>query len=371
MKLSCTKDNLSQALMLVGGIANKNINLPILGNVLIKADGQIAEIIATNLELAIVAKLRAKIDEPGNFTVPARTLSDFVNLLSGEKVDIELVNNEMIVTCGKAVTKIKGAPADDFPVIPVIQEGCGYTLGAEDLKIGLGQVIPALARHDIRPELAGVYFAFNTEYYHGLVLAATDSYRLAEKKISIVQGGDEFVAIVPGRTAQEVYHILSSVVGEEKNIRLLINENQLSINYNEIQLVSRLVDGKYPDYTQIIPKNFTTTTVFSVGQLTKEVKAASLFSTTGVNGVALKFNPSGLVAVNSISTQTGEYQSEISTEVSGQENNILLNHRYLLDGLGNMRSEEVQMKLTNADSPCLIKPEKDDSYLYIVMPIRQ
>ncbi|OGH93597.1 MAG: DNA polymerase III subunit beta [Candidatus Magasanikbacteria bacterium RIFOXYD2_FULL_41_14] len=371
MKLSCTKDNLSQALALIGGIANKSVNLPILGNVLIKADSQVAEIVATNLELAVVSKLRAKIDEPGSFTVPARTLADFVNLLAGEKVDIELVDNELVVTCGKAVTKIKGSPADDFPVVPVVQDGQGYVLPAEDLKIGLNQVIPALARHDIRPELAGVYFAFNTEYYKGLVLAATDSYRLAEKKLALSQGIEEFKTIVPGRTAQEIHHILSSVVGDEKNIRLLINENQLAINYNDVQLVSRLVEGKYPDYTQIIPKNFTTTVTFSTAQLIKEIKSASLFSTTGVNGVAFKFNTSGVVSINSTSTQTGEYQSEISTDVSGQENNILLNHRYLLDGLGNMRSEAIVMKLTNADSPCLVQPDKDDSYLYIVMPIRQ
>ena len=371
MKLTCTRENLARALTLVSGAAGKNINLPILSNVLIKVDNQKAEIISTNLELAIIINLRSKIEETGSFTVPAKTLTDFVSLLSDEKVELEQKESELVIKCGKSSTKIKGIPADEFPVIPNLEDGEGFLVKAEDFKKGLGQVTPAISKNDIRPELAGVCFGFNQGEKKELVMAATDSYRLAEKKLALSQGIEEFKTIVPGRTAQEIHHILSSVVGDEKNIRLLINENQLAINYNDVQLVSRLVEGKYPDYTQIIPKNFTTTVTFSTAQLIKEIKSASLFSTTGVNGVAFKFNTSGVVSINSTSTQTGEYQSEISTDVSGQENNILLNHRYLLDGLGNMRSEAIVMKLTNADSPCLVQPDKDDSYLYIVMPIRQ
>ena len=358
-------------LSLVGGIAGKNINLPILGNVLIKADTQTVEIVATNLELAMVAYLRAKVDEPGQFTVPARTLADFVNFLSGEKVDLELVNNELVVTCDRATTKIKGSPADDFPVVPQSKDGHGFTVSAEDFKNGLAQVTPALARNDIRPELSGVFFSFNPEGFKGLVMASTDSYRLAEKKIKLTQGEESFSAIVPGRTAQEIHHLLSAASSEaEKNVRILINENQLVIHYDGAQLVSRLVDGKYPDYTQIIPKDFKTTAGMSLAQLTKEIKAASLFSTTGVNAVVFKFAGES-VALASSSTQTGEYSSQISADIVGEENNINLNHRYLLDGLNGIRGERVYMKMINADSPCVLAPEKDESYLYIVMPIRQ
>lgn len=371
MKLSCTKDNLSQVLSLVGGIAGKNVNLPILGNVLIKADNQNVEIVSTNLELAMVVYLRAKVDEPGQFTVPARTLLDFVNFLSGEKVDLELVNNELVVTCDRATTKIKGSPADDFPVVPQSKDGKGYVVLVEDLKNGLGQVMPALARNDIRPELSGVFCVFNPEGHKGLIMAATDSYRLAEKKIKLEQGEDFFQAIIPGRTAQEIYHLLSTAnIDAEKNVRILINENQLVIHYDGAQLVSRLVDGKYPDYTQIIPHAFQTTVNLSLAQLIKEVKTASLFATTGVNAVVFKFNNEN-TSIASASTQTGEYHSEINTELTGTENNINLNHRYLLDGLNNIKGERVCMKMINADSPCVLISEKDDSYLYIVMPIRQ
>jgi DNA polymerase-3 subunit beta len=374
MKFSCTKEKLAKTLSLVVGVSGKNVNLPILGNILIKADNQKVEIVATNLELAVIANLRSKIEEPGSFTVPGRTLMDFVNLLSDEKVDIELQDNELVVKCGKSATKIKGMPSEEFPIIPSLEDGKGFLVDAVELKSGLGQVLSAVAKNDIRPELAGLYFGFNTENNPGLVMAATDSYRLAEKKIKLNQGSDSFKVIVPSRTAQEVSHILSAVDNEEneKNARILVGENQIALHFNNVQLVSRLVDGQYPDYTQIIPKDFKTTTGFSTIQMIKEIKAAALFTTTGVNAVSLDLNASqGSIGVSSTSSQTGEYSSEIQAEVTGEENSILLNHRYVLDGLNNLSGENAQLKLINGDSPCLLVSQSDDSYLYIVMPIRQ
>ena len=134
MKLSCTKENLANALTLVSGVATKNVNLPILGNVLIKAGEQKVEIISTNLELAIVVNLRSKIEAPGSFTVPSRTLADFVNLLSDEKVDLEVKDNELLVVCGKSTTKIKGSPAEEFPVIPAAEGEKGFVVDAADFK---------------------------------------------------------------------------------------------------------------------------------------------------------------------------------------------------------------------------------------------
>jgi DNA polymerase-3 subunit beta len=373
MKISCTRDNLSKSLSIVSGIANKNVNLPILGNVLIKADEQKAELIATNLELAIIAHLRAKVEEGGSFTVPARTLLDFVNLLQDEKVEIELKENELVIMCGKSSTKIKGSPADEFPVIPSVSSGNGFVFDANELKAGLVQTIHSLAKSDIRPELSGMYFGFNTQYYKGLVLAATDSYRLAEKKIKIQQGDGEFKIIVPGRTAQEINHILSNTDEEnEKNARVLVDANQIAVHYSNIQLVSRLVEGQYPDYAQIIPKEFKTTTQINCERLIKEIKTASLFTTTGVNAISCEIlAKEGVIKITSASSQTGEYKSEIESEISGEDNSIMLNHRYVLDGLNNMKNDIIEFKMIGPDNPCLFVPKVDDGYLYIVMPIRQ
>src|SRR3989338_7857169 len=207
MKFFCTRENLSKALALVIGVAGKSINLPILSNVLIRASEQKVEFVATNLELAIVSNLRAKVEEPGVFTVPARTLNDFVNLLSEEKVEITLKDSELEVVCGRSSTRIKGAPADEFPVVPVVGEGKGFLVDIEAFKNGLGQVFQAASKNEIRPELAGVLFNFNDEQGY-LTMAATDSYRLAEKKIKLLQGEEKARIIIPGRTAQEMNHIL-------------------------------------------------------------------------------------------------------------------------------------------------------------------
>jgi len=373
MKFSCLRENLSKSLSLVIGVAGKNVNLPILSNILIKVEEQKTSIISTNLELAVIANLRSKIEKTGSFTVPARTLTDFVNLLQDEKVEIELEDNELSITCGKSSTKIKGMPSEDYPVIPEMETGDGFSFNAENLRKGLNQVTPAVARNDIRPELSGMYFGFN-KTPGKLIMAATDSYRLAEKKIVLNQGDKMKEIIIPGRTAQEISRILSLTIenSEEKDVRILVSDNQININYSGVQLISRLVDGKYPDYTQIIPESFKTISEFNTSQLVKEIKAASLFTTTGVNAISIDLNvEQGTTGVSSTSTQTGEYISEINSEITGEENSILLNHRYVLDGLHNLLTETATLEVINADSPCALRPKGDDSYLYIIMPIRQ
>lgn len=372
MKFICTKENLIQTLAIVSGLTTKNIQLPILNNVLIKAEDQKVEIVATNLELAIVVTVRSKVEEPGSFTVPARTLFDYINLLPNEKIDLEVKDNELLIACGKSSTKIKGSSAEDFPVIPSMEGGDGFVVEAALLKEALGQVLPAVAKNNIRPELAGIYFGFNVGGKQ-LTLAATDSYRLAEKKIPLQQGEKELKLVVPARTAQEIHHTLSSAGADgEKDARLLVGENQIILHYGNARIISRLVDGSYPDYTQIIPQTFQTTAVVDTAKISKEMKAAGLFTTSGVNAVTLLFKPAlGTVSISSSSTQTGEYASEITAEIIGAELSALLNNRYVLDGLNNISTVETEIKIVNSDSPCIVAPKGDPSYVYLVMPIRQ
>jgi DNA polymerase-3 subunit beta len=374
MKFSCTKENLSQALSLTSGLTGKNVNLPILGNILLKADQQKVDVIATNLELAIVVSVRAKVDTAGTFTVPARTLAEFISLLPNEKVDIELSGNELLVRCAKSTTKIKGGPADEFPIIPTLEEGKGFSVGTNDLKSALSQVLPAVAKNEIRPELAGVFFGFSTEGGNKLTLAATDSYRLAERVLPVAQGGADMRVVVPGRTAQEMNHVLTTVnsAEAEPTVRLLLSENQISVRYEGVQIISRLVEGSYPDYAQIIPGQFKTTAVISTNQFAKELKAAGLFTTSGVNAANLSLKPTvGIIDITSASLQTGDYHSELAAEITGAEVTICLNHRYVLDGLNAGESDTVEMKVVDGDSPCLLTVPGKENFRYIVMPIRQ
>ena len=374
MKFSCTKENLSQALSLTSGLTGKNVNLPILGSVLLKVEEQKVDIIATNLELAIVVSVRAKVDAVGTFTVPARTLADFVALLPNEKVDVELVGTELLVRCAKSTTKIKGAPADEFPIIPAIDDGRGFSVNAAELRGGLSQVLPAVAKNEIRPELAGVFFGFTSEGGNQLTLASTDSYRLAERVLSVAQGSGDVKVVVPGRTAQEINHALLTMntAEAEPTVRLLLSENQISVRYEGVQIISRLVEGAYPDYAQIIPNNFKTTAVISADGFVKELKAAGLFTTTGVNAATLKFNPTaGVIEITSASMQTGDYQSELPAEITGAEVTVFLNHRYVLDGLAAGGSDTVELKVVDGDSPCLLTTPGKENFRYIIMPIRQ
>ena len=377
MKCSCTKENLLFALNKVGGVTGKNLNLPILNNVLIKAGQQGVDISATNLDLGITVALRSVVEEQGSFTVPARTITDFVSLLSEDKVDLEVKDNELIVRCGKTTTKIKGSSAEDYPIIPAIENGQEYKIDSSEFKFGLSLVLSSVAKNDIRPELSGVFFGFNVYNQTGLTLAATDSYRLAQKIVSVAEGKkDELKIIVPGKTAQEIYRLLNVGVPSaeeiDQKVRLVINGNQIQLHYGTVTLVSRLTEGQYPDYAQIIPKDFKTTAIVPTDQFIKEVKGAGLFTTTGVNAVNCVLEPEkNILQLSSTSTQTGEYVSEITGEVKGDKNNILLSFRYVLEGLQHISSPRVVLKMINADSPCILVPDGDQSFLYIVMPIRQ
>ena len=375
MKFTCTRENLVYTLDLVSSLASKHVNLPILTNVLVKATDSGVEVSATNLEIAVKTHLRAKVEEQGSFTIPAKTLSDYVRLLTNEQVDVQLKENELVITCGNSSTKIKGSSAEEYPLIPDVEEQHAYTLDVNTFKDILSKTAVAVSKNEIRPELSGVYFHFLSDRYDGLVLAATDSYRLAEARMSIAQGGDrDVVCIVPARVVYEMIRLLQlgkSHEGEE-NVRVWVSENQIAIRYDNFEMTSRLIDGKYPDYTQIIPKDFKTKSLFPLDVMTNKIKAASLFTTTGVNAVSFDLNVSqNTIGVSSSSTQAGEHSSEIEATLQGEENSILLNHRYVLDGLAHMESDEAEFMVNSAEAPCMFTPKNNKDYLYIVMPIRQ
>lgn len=375
MKFTCTRENLAYALDVVSAVAGKQANLPILSNILISVIESKVECSATNLEIAVKTHLRAKVEGGGSFTVPAKTLADYVHLLTGEQVDVELDENELKVLCGNSSTKIKGTPADEYPVIPDIEEAHAYVVEVDDLRRALSTAVVAVAKNEIRPELSGVYCGFLTDRYNGLTVAATDSYRLSEVRVPIAQGADKDVrCIIPGRVVYEIIRLLMIAKDREgeKNVRVWVSDNQFALRYDEFELSSRLIDGTYPDYAQIIPTSFKTNALFPRDVMVNKIKAASLFTTTGINAVSFDFNTSqGTIGVSSTSTQTGEHSSEIDGEVKGEENSILLNHRYVLEGLQHVDTDEVELNMNSADAPCLFKPKGREGFVYLVMPIRQ
>lgn len=374
MLFTCTKENLINALHLVSGVTGKHNNLPILSNVLIDVKDSKVEFMGTDLEVGVKVHVRAKVEQEGSFTVPAKTFTDFVNLVTEEQVEMGTEGNELIVKSGKSRTKIKGSPAEDFPVLPEVEEKNHYLVEADVLKHAIANVAIASSRNDIRPELSGVYFGFFTKRHKGLLLAATDSYRLAEKKVSIKQGEEECACIVPGKTVSEIGRVISLMKKEdaESAVRVWVSENQIAVRYGHAEMTSRLIDGTYPDYAQIIPKSFKSKALVPTQSLMQKVKAASLFTSTDINAVSLSLDSQQqMLEVASTSTQTGAHNSELMANVDGEDNNIVLNHKYFLDGLQQIQSENVSFRLNSGDTPCMLVPDDDDSYLYIVMPIRQ
>lgn len=376
MKLSSLQENLKQGLLAVSHVANKNINLPILNNILIEAKNGNIKLIATNLEIGIVSVVRGKIDEDGSFTVDSKIFADFVSLLPNKKVDLKQKENNLFIEADNYKTKIIGLSAEEFPLIPSVEKNSFYTANAEEFKAAIGQVIFSASTSETRIELTGVLFDFSE---NRLTLAATDSYRLAEKKINIKTNNDQKdkKIIVPAKTLQEVIRILSNIKEENSieggsEVKIFVSENQIMFSVGSVELVSRLIEGQYPDYKQIIPQTSKTKVIINKNELVRAVKVTSLFSKMGINSINLDFpKDKNKIIVSSTLGQAGENITELDGVVSGEDNSVVINYRYLLDGLNNFNGENIKIEIIDSNTPCVISEEKDDGHFYVIMPIKQ
>lgn len=366
MKLTCTQENLNKGLNIVSHIANKNNNLPILNNVLLRADKNGLTLTTTDLEIGVKTFIRGKVDEEGEFTVAAKLLNDFVNLLPKENISIELKGGDLIIKSENQKTNIKGLPAEDFPLIPEIDKEGEVEISIKDFKEALNQTIFSASLDSSRVEINSVKFNFNKEE---LILASTDSYRLAEKKIKITSTQEKEL-IVPLKVIQELSRILNEQT--EKTIKIYFNENQIMFLFNGVELTSRVVEGKYPDYQQIIPEKFENIIKTNVSKLVPAIKSAALFCKQGINDVRLNFSSEEKqIIINSASTQVGESMIRVPAEIGKDSLEVVFNYRYLLDGLNNINSDEVLIKINDNNSPGLLQSTKDEKYIYLIMPIRQ
>jgi DNA polymerase III subunit beta len=365
MKFTCTKENLQHALDLVCSIAGKSGHLPILSHVFIKAEDTKVTVVATNLEIAMRVTVRAKVDTVGEYTVPSKMLQDTVRLFVGDQILLERVGEEMVVSSGSTVIHLKGVSAEEYPVVPEAQGEENYTLLAAPLAQSLARVVSAVSRSEVRPELSGVFWQFFGERHAGLLLAATDSYRLAEQKMSVSQGDKEFSAIIPGRTALEMLRILGQSGVDETQVRVLFSPSQCVFRYGTVELVSRLIEGKYPEYAVILPKTVASSAVLAVEDFTSVIKGASVFTVDGVQAVSITLLPEdGAISVTSGSREKGNFSSQVDAEVTGE------NYRYILDGVGH-GMKDVVIGVNGSDQPCSLREKGKDDFVYIIMPIRQ
>ena len=367
MKFTCTTENLKKGLAVVSGIAGKNVTLPVLNNILLEAQSGELKLSSTNLEIGIRVLVRGKIEQGGAVTVPAKLFSDYVGLLRENTVTVSLDAGTLHVESGVHTTSIRTLPAEDYPLIPLPAAKEDLEVDAQVFRKAVIDVLFAASHDDMRPELSGVLFSFQDGR---LVMASTDSYRLAEKVLELdTKGFAGKNVILPLKMLHEMVRVLDQ--GDER-ARLILGDNQVLLGVGGVVVVSRLIEGVFPDYKQIIPTQTLCRAVFDREALVSVVRVASLFTKTGINDVLMQFQvEGGGVLVSTTNTQLGENTAQIDAELSGESVSVLFNWRYLLDGLTAITTKKISFEISSESGPGMLRPDKDTTYLYLIMPIKQ
>ncbi|MCF7847162.1 MAG: DNA polymerase III subunit beta [Candidatus Gracilibacteria bacterium] len=366
MKVTISQDSLLESLKVVSRAVSGTNTLPVLGNILIRAENKKVHFFATNLELSIATSCEATVKNEGALTVPAKILTAYASLLDAEEsVDLVVSDGATLeVKTKSSKTKIKGIAADEFPSIATVDKGTTLDLSSKDFRSAVHKVGFAAQENSSRPILAGVYFAAEKSE---LRMAATDSYRLSEKVLKLGTSVEKTSCVIPVRSVFEADRLSSG----EKTVSITVGENQVLFQVGDTQLVSRLIDGQFPDYQQIIPKNASTTAEVPREAFELGVRRVSIFAKQNNQHMKLEFLGDGTLTVSTDKTEIGEEQSTIAAKVDGGSNIIALNADYVLDVLGALANEEtIRVELDGKMSPAVIKPLKGEDFVHLIMPLK-
>lgn len=389
MKFSCSIPDLFQSLQLVSRAISSQQALPILGNILIEANGRRCTVSATDLELSIITSFDAKIENEGSITVPSKAILNFAQYNNDPEVLLETSEGTILKCASRhAKTSIAGEAASEYPTISAVDKQTSFSLPISSLLRALHLVTFASTRTKLRPVLSGVYLRREKNM---LILVATDSYRLSEYKISTPIGGDDISCVIPTKILEELKMMLGgrrekneeakkktentddqkspSVQDNEKSVQIVLSRQQIEIQYGHTRLLSRLIDGKFPDYGQILPKETATSVRFSVQELTTAVKRMHYFAKEVNNNLTLHCSK-GQTRIITPQTPAGRDEAFISTEISGKDNKIALSSSYLLDLLSHIDENSVNMQMTDSTHPALFILPKENCYLHLIMPLR-
>jgi DNA polymerase-3 subunit beta len=374
MKLSCLQENLNRGLNLVGRAAATRTTLPITNNVMLSSDQGRLKLVATNLEMAVSCWIGAKIEEEGSITIPAKLLTEFVATLPNDKIDIKLSpkGKTLELKCARFEARISGVDAKDFPPIPKVDDGIVTKVEIGALRQAISQVVFAAAADESRPVLTGVNAEFEGKT---LTLAAADGFRLAVYKLPLaVAVAEKSVAIIPSRTLSE----LNRLAGEQEEaveIKVNASKSQILFRLKDVEMVSQLVQGNFPQYSQLIPQSFNTRATVEVTQFLRATKTAAIFARDGSGIVRLIITPGGSdvtpgkLSISARSEEIGDDTGEIDTVVQGAEAKIAFNGKYLMDVLGVLKENQVALEMTTPSSPGVFKPVGVDNYLHVIMPM--
>jgi len=373
MKVSCIQDNLSRGLAIVGRAVATRSTMPITQNILITAKSTGLTLAATNLEITMTCDVAAEVSEEGSITVPARLLTEFVNSLPSDTINISLPADGRTVElkCARYNARINGMDAKDFPKMPAVSDGLNIKIEPAALRLAIGQVVFAAATEDSRPVLTGVQADFAEG---GLTLAAADGFRLAVHKTKLSQPlAEDMALIIPAKSLIELNRLLAD---QEEAIEITINSSrsQILFNLKGVQIVSQLISGAFPNYSQLIPQSHNTSAVVSHSDFLRATKSASIFARDGSGIVRVQIVPKAegadaKIMISAQAEELGDNVSELDAEVEGEEAKIAFNSKYLGDVLSVISQEKVILETTGSSSPGVIKPVGDDNYIHIVMPM--
>lgn len=365
MELSVTQENLARALNIVGRVASSRTGLPILNNILFRTEGNRLMVAATNLEIAATYFVGAKITKQGSITLPARLITEFITNLPKDTVKISVKGTRMEISSGTYTSVVNGVDAEEFPELPSIEESeaVHYTIATADFKEAVNQTIIACSGDSTRPVLTGVYWH---SVAGALYLAATDGYRLAERRLLTTKS--EIAAIVPASSLQEALRTLTDSVEE---VEVVFDNTQVRFRVAEAEVTSRLIDGNYPDYRQLIPSQSETTVTLATNEFSRVVKIASLFARESGGGITLNADDENKqLSIHSIASELGENTSTATAEVSNS-GQITLNSRYVSEALGVIDGDRIELRFSGKLSPSVFTTaEKNPNYTHIIMPLK-
>ena len=361
MNIIINQSNLQTALRAVERLVAKNISLPILNTIRLKTETGRLELSATNLEMGINYWVPAKINQAGEVAVPARVFSDFITNIPDEKLAISTDQNIITVSSNRHQTQILGLDSKEFPLMPKTKKTDAITIPGPLLRSAIANVIDCVATSETRPELSGIFINISpkkTEF------AATDSFRLAEK---IVDFGhtDERSIILPRAAALELMRLSEENGGE---LRLTLAENQIFAHGENFEFVSRLIDGRYPDYKKIIPEKFISLAKVSKNELEINTKLASIF-TSSVADIKITAG-AGTLQLQAKNSDRGEIVASVACTLKNEPFTVSVNYRYLLDGLKTINSDSVIIQFTGEGSPLVLRASEGKDQTYLIMPLR-
>ena len=373
MRLSCLQENFGRGLSVVGRAVATRTALPITQNVLITTDQSRLKLSATNLEIAISTWIGAQIEEEGSITIPARLLTEFVNSLPSERIDIESVTQPkgLELTCAKFEAHINGTDAEDFPPIPTVDSGVVGKIEADTLKEAITRVAFAAATEDSRPVLTGIKVEITGDKF---VFASADGFRLAVYEGKLAEPMSEDISfIIPARALQEVNRLIGSQQ-EQVEFTITPSKSQALFRLEDVELVSQLIQGTFPNYSQLIPEKYETRAVVDLEQFLRATRSASIFARDGSGIVRVQVSgngdgASGKLSISSKAEELGDNQGEIEANVEGDESKIAFNSKYLSEVLDVLGKGEVALETTSPSSPGVLRPVGEEGYIHVVMPM--